>query len=89
MLNSSRNRDRTPPQRSWFGRVAVRVAIVLIRWYQVMISPLIGPSCRFTPTCSAYAVEAIEKYGFIRGAWRSLQRIGRCHPWSSGGYDPP
>ncbi|WP_236626147.1 membrane protein insertion efficiency factor YidD [Rhodopirellula baltica] len=48
-----------------------------------------GPSCRFTPTCSAYAIESIQKHGTIRGSWRAIKRIGRCHPWNPGGYDPP
>ncbi|WP_438811202.1 membrane protein insertion efficiency factor YidD [Rhodopirellula halodulae] len=63
--------------------------VLAIRWYQVVISPMMGPSCRFTPTCSAYAIEAIQKHGPFRGTWRAIKRIGRCHPWNPGGYDPP
>ena len=60
-----------------------------IRFYQRGISPLLGANCRFAPTCSQYAVEAIEKYGAIRGSWRAARRVCRCHPWNPGGYDPP
>jgi hypothetical protein len=60
----------------------------LIRVYQRFISPLLPPSCRFQPTCSSYAATAIERHGVVRGGWLALKRIGRCHPWSRGGYDP-
>jgi len=63
--------------------------IGLVRLYQVFISPLIGPTCRFQPTCSAYFIAAVRKYGPLAGAARGLARIGRCHPWHPGGYDPP
>lgn len=63
--------------------------VFLIRFYQRGISPLLGPRCRFTPTCSQYAVEALERYGVLRGSLRAIRRILRCHPWSPGGYDPP
>ena len=59
-----------------------------IRFYRKRISPLTPPSCRYYPTCSAYAVEAIEKYGPARGGWLALRRILRCHPFAKGGYDP-
>jgi len=63
--------------------------LLLIRFYQVAISPIKGPpSCRFYPTCSAYAYEAIKKYGPLKGGWLALKRIGRCHPFNPGGYDP-
>lgn len=65
-----------------------RVARFLIRLYQWTLSPLLGPNCRFYPTCSHYALEAIERFGFWRGAWLTLKRIGRCHPWHPGGFDP-
>lgn len=73
----------------WPVRVAVTLMVAVIRWYQIAISPLLGPSCRFTPTCSAYAIEAIRRYGPIRGGWKAVRRILRCHPWNPGGYDPP
>jgi putative membrane protein insertion efficiency factor len=63
--------------------------IVAVRCYQLGISPFIGPRCRFQPTCSQYFIEAVRKYGAIRGSWRGLCRIGRCHPWGGSGYDPP
>jgi putative membrane protein insertion efficiency factor len=64
------------------------VLVVLVRAYQVMISPYFPPSCRYTPTCSQYAIEALEKHGALKGIWLATKRIGRCHPWSDGGYDP-
>lgn len=65
-----------------------KVAIGLIVVYQHMISPLLGPSCRYQPTCSEYTKEAIEKYGVAQGAWMGAKRIARCHPFHEGGYDP-
>ena len=59
-----------------------------IRLYQRIISPALAPSCRFVPSCSKYAHEAIEKYGVIKGGWLAIKRIGRCHPLHPGGYDP-
>jgi len=59
-----------------------------IRAYQLMISPILGPSCRFYPTCSSYAIEAIREHGPIRGSWLGTKRIGRCHPFHPGGFDP-
>ncbi|RKY03948.1 membrane protein insertion efficiency factor YidD [Candidatus Poribacteria bacterium] len=69
--------------------VGVRIAIGILRIYQLFISPLFPPSCRFYPTCSQYAVEAIGRHGVLRGGWLSLKRLLRCHPFSPGGYDPP
>lgn len=60
----------------------------LIRFYQVAISPLKGPTCRFYPTCSHYALEAVDKHGALRGSWLAIKRILRCHPFHPGGYDP-
>ncbi len=65
-----------------------QVAVALIRVYQKLLSPLLPPSCRFTPTCSHYAAGAIERYGLLRGGWLAVKRIARCHPWNPGGYDP-
>ncbi|MBE6245899.1 MAG: membrane protein insertion efficiency factor YidD [Bacteroidales bacterium] len=62
--------------------------IVLVRFYQICISPLKPATCRFTPTCSAYAIEALRKYGPIKGIWLAAKRIIRCHPWGGSGYDP-
>jgi putative membrane protein insertion efficiency factor len=63
--------------------------IGLVRLYKYLISPLLGQHCRFHPTCSTYFIEAVRKYGAIRGAWRGFRRICRCHPWHPGGFDPP
>lgn len=60
----------------------------LIRFYQRFISPMKPPSCRFEPTCSHYALEAVQKYGTFRGSWLAVRRIGRCHPFHPGGFDP-
>jgi putative membrane protein insertion efficiency factor len=62
--------------------------ITLIKCYQVLISPWLGPQCRFTPTCSHYAVEALKKYGIFKGSWLAVKRILRCHPWGGKGFDP-
>ena len=70
-----------PYQLSWW-------LIRLIRGYRRFISPLLGQSCRYHPTCSAYALEAISRYGSVRGGWLATKRLGRCHPFRSGGNDP-
>jgi putative membrane protein insertion efficiency factor len=62
--------------------------IALIKIYQYGISPLIGPKCRYTPTCSSYALEAFKRYGIFRGFWLSVKRISSCHPLGDSGYDP-
>jgi uncharacterized protein len=64
------------------------VLIFFVRAYQLMISPYLPPSCRYTPTCSSYAIGAIRTHGAVKGIWLAMKRIGRCHPWSEGGYDP-
>tara|TARA_Y100000992_G_C21262591_1_gene492123 strand:- start:1500 stop:1721 length:222 start_codon:yes stop_codon:yes gene_type:complete len=69
-------------------KLFVLILIIPIKAYQILISPLLGPSCRFTPTCSQYAVEAIQKYGPIKGSWLAFKRIIRCHPWGGCGHDP-
>jgi putative membrane protein insertion efficiency factor len=63
-------------------------AAFLIRLYQWTLSPLLGPACRFYPSCSEYALESISRFGVLRGGWLALRRIGRCHPWHPGGFDP-
>lgn len=62
--------------------------IGLIRIYQVIISPVLGPKCRFTPTCSQYGIEALRKHGLFKGTWLTMRRILKCHPWGPHGYDP-
>ncbi|RYY30728.1 MAG: membrane protein insertion efficiency factor YidD [Chitinophagaceae bacterium] len=62
--------------------------IALIKIYQWVISPLLGPQCRYTPTCSNYALQAFQKYGLFKGFWLSVKRISRCHPWGGHGEDP-
>jgi putative membrane protein insertion efficiency factor len=59
-----------------------------LRAYRYLASPLLGANCRFHPTCSTYAIEAIERHGALRGTWLALRRLSRCHPWHPGGYDP-
>ena len=65
-----------------------KILIILINGYRRLISPLFPPSCRFQPTCSQYAIEAIEKFGALKGSWLAIKRILRCHPFHPGGYDP-
>jgi putative membrane protein insertion efficiency factor len=74
----------TPPD----PRGIVRVLIAVVRGYQRLVSPLLGPRCRFAPSCSAYAVEALARHGAARGSWLALRRIARCHPFNPGGHDP-
>jgi putative membrane protein insertion efficiency factor len=62
--------------------------VLIIRGYQLWVSPLLPAACRYYPTCSAYAIQALEKHGAARGTWLALRRIARCHPFRSGGYDP-
>ena len=64
------------------------VALSLIRLYQLTLSPMLAPSCRFIPSCSEYAYQAIQKYGLVRGCWKAAKRLARCHPLTPGGYDP-
>jgi putative membrane protein insertion efficiency factor len=66
----------------------VAVLRVLIRCYQLGLSPLLGPACRYEPSCSQYALEAVERHGVVRGLWLGARRLGRCHPLGDHGYDP-
>ncbi len=68
--------------------ISSQIVVGLIRGYQYLLSPWLGSSCRYTPTCSAYAVEAISQRGAIRGSWLALKRVGRCHPWAAPRHDP-
>lgn len=65
-----------------------RAAVAAVRLYQDAVSPRRGPTCRFGPTCSDYAIEAVERFGLTRGGWLALRRLSKCHPFHAGGYDP-
>ena len=65
-----------------------KLALASIKFYRYAISPLMANHCRFYPSCSCYAYEAIEQHGFMHGSWLAARRLGRCHPWNPGGYDP-
>jgi uncharacterized protein len=67
---------------------AARVLVALITGYRRFVSPLLAPRCRFEPSCSAYALEAVREHGALRGTWLAVRRIGRCHPFHPGGFDP-
>ena len=68
--------------------VPKRIAMTLVGFYRKYISPMFPPSCRYVPTCSEYAMIALQRYGFVKGSWMAIKRICRCHPWHPGGYDP-
>ncbi len=70
------------------AQLPAKLMILLIRVYQLTLSPFIGRNCRYTPTCSNYGIEAIKKYGAIKGGWLTLKRILSCNPWGGSGYDP-
>ncbi len=69
-------------------KLLIAPLILLIQAYRYLLSPFLGAHCRYTPTCSQYALEAFESHGVIKGFWLTLKRIGSCHPWHAGGYDP-
>jgi putative membrane protein insertion efficiency factor len=73
----------------WPGRLAIVLLIGMIRLYQATLSPLLGPACRFEPSCSRYMIECLNKYGLFPGLGKGFRRLSRCHPWNPGGYDPP
>jgi len=70
------------------GRGLRWLLVMLVRAYQIVLSPLLPPACRYFPSCSAYAIEALERHGAARGSWLAIRRIARCHPFRPGGYDP-
>ena len=70
------------------GKAMKRLLVALLRTYQYAISPFLGRRCRYYPSCSEYAVEAVEKHGALKGGWLGVKRVCRCHPWHPGGYDP-
>jgi putative membrane protein insertion efficiency factor len=65
-----------------------KLLLLIVRGYQLLLRPVLPPACRFSPSCSQYSLEAINKYGAMKGAWLSIKRIIRCNPWNPGGYDP-
>jgi putative membrane protein insertion efficiency factor len=67
---------------------AVGLAKLVVRIYQICISPILGPACRFSPSCSQYAMEALDRYGLTKGMKLAIRRLLRCHPWNDGGFDP-
>ena len=73
-------------------RVTIKVFtfpfVLVIKIYQIIVSPLFPPSCRFVPTCSQYSIDALGKYGLFKGGWLTIKRISKCHPWGGNGYDP-
>jgi putative membrane protein insertion efficiency factor len=75
--------------RGWLRSLVSAVLIASVRVYQICLRPLLPAACRFTPSCSEYFILSVQKHGPWRGAWKGLGRIGRCHPWHPGGYDPP
>jgi putative membrane protein insertion efficiency factor len=73
---------------STMRKALVFIPLLLIKIYKYMISPMLPGACRFAPTCSEYAAEALQKHGLLKGSWLALKRIGSCHPWGRSGYDP-
>ena len=70
------------------NKIVIFPFILIIRAYQLVISPMLGSNCRFTPTCSEYAMGSLKEYGLVKGTFLSIKRIGKCHPWGGHGYDP-
>ena len=73
---------------SRFRKLFVRLLLTPVYFYRYLLSPLLGVNCRFTPTCSTYTIEAVEKYGALRGGWLAVKRIGKCHPFGGSGHNP-
>lgn len=72
----------------YLGRLLSKLFILLIRFYQLSISPMLGQNCRYDPTCSQFTIEALKKYGVFKGGWLGIKRISSCHPWGGHGHDP-
>ena len=70
------------------NKIITNLIIVIIKFYQFFISPILGQNCRYLPTCSEYSIQSIKKFGFFKGTFLSLKRISKCHPWGNHGYDP-
>lgn len=79
---------KRPGVAAFLERCAILAITALLGIYRALISPVLGPSCRFTPSCSVYAQEAVQRHGLLRGAWQATRRLLRCHPWHPGGWDP-
>lgn len=90
MYRLSKASDAPPTRTSltWMRRPVTALALALLQMYRALVSPFLPSACRFEPTCSRYASQAIERYGALRGGWLALRRLGRCHPFSSPRYDP-
>jgi putative membrane protein insertion efficiency factor len=91
-VDSRPSQISAPTSSRWFERIQLvpaEIVILLVRCYQLLLSPLLGRTCRFHPSCSQFFILAVRKYGLISGSWRGVRRISRCHPWNPGGYDPP
>ncbi|MEE9570715.1 MAG: membrane protein insertion efficiency factor YidD [Gammaproteobacteria bacterium] len=73
---------------SKLSNIFARIVVGLIRAYQYLLSPWLGPHCRYSPSCSEYAVQAIRLHGSLHGGWLTIKRLARCHPWATSGYDP-
>jgi len=85
-MGGSLTRPYSPEERA--PGIAAKAAILFVRAYQVTLSPFLGGQCRYYPSCSAYAIEALQRHGALRGSWLAIRRIGRCHPFRPGGFDP-
>ncbi|MEM7764955.1 MAG: membrane protein insertion efficiency factor YidD [Pseudomonadota bacterium] len=73
-----------PSKHAWH----IRAVCILLRGYQALISPVLGNNCRYQPTCSQYAIEAVQRFGVFKGLWLTMRRLSRCHPWGGHGHDP-
>ncbi len=87
-MDTSASPPHTPTGRHRLARLPRTLCIGAVRAYQVVLSPIFGGSCRYYPSCSTYAIEALARHGALRGGWLALRRIGRCHPFRPGGFDP-
>lgn len=86
--DNSENRNALRKTLRAVSRTMAWLLILPVRFYQLCLSPMLPKSCRFEPTCSAYAIEALRRHGPVKGLWLALKRIARCHPWGGSGYDP-
>jgi uncharacterized protein len=86
--SAARQQDNAEPDVTAVTRVAGHSVVLLLRAYQLALSPLLPPACRFEPSCSHYASEAVATHGVVHGGWLALRRVLRCHPWSDPGFDP-